>query len=43
VGSFVTIFALLVLWGFEERLDIENLKPWQFTQIPVLRELAKDD
>jgi len=26
VGSLVTVFALVILWRFEERLDVENLK-----------------
>jgi len=28
LGSFVTLLALLILWRFEERLDVENLMPW---------------
>lgn len=33
LGSFVTILALIVLWRFEEKLDVENLKPWQYSLI----------
>ena len=43
LGSFVTILALLVLWRFEERLDVENLKSWQYTvvtQTDILTDLT---
>jgi MFS family permease len=33
VGSLVTVFALIILWRFEERLDVENLKSHMYVTI----------